>query len=201
MKVLKGLLTAVVCGLAAVPAGAATLNYVTTLSGANEDPPNASPGTGSGTVSIDTIAKTMEVYFEFADLLGTLTVAHIHGPTEFAGAGTAGVMTTTPTFPGAPAGVTSGTYSNVFDMTEAASFRPGFITLSGGTVDAAFDALLAALAEGKAYLNLHSSVYGAGEIRGFLVPPTDAPIPLPGAVWLMLAGTAALVAAGRRRAG
>jgi hypothetical protein len=184
-----------------MPAGAATLAYVTTLSGANEDPPNGSPGTGSGTVSVDTIAKTMDVYFEFADLRGTLTVAHIHGPTEFPGAGTAGVMTTTPTFPGAPEGATSGTYSNVFDMTDAGSFNPAFITLSGSTVEAAFDALLAALAEGKAYLNLHSSVYGGGETRGFLVPPTDAPIPLPGAVWLMLAGGAALAAAGRRRAG
>jgi hypothetical protein len=201
MKVLKGLLTAVVCGLAAVPAGAATLNYVTTLSGANEDPPNASPGTGSGTVAIDTIAKTMEVYFEFEGLLGGLTAAHIHGPTAVAGAGTAGVMTATPSFPGVPAGLTSGTYSNVFDMTEAASFRPGFITLSGGTVDAAFDALIAALAMGRAYLNLHSTEFGGGEIRGFLVPPTDAQIPLPGAVWLMLAGAAALGAAGRRRAG
>jgi hypothetical protein len=199
MKMLKGLLTAVVCGLAAMPAGAATLNYVTTLSGANEDPPNASPGTGSAKVAIDTLAKTMQVYFEFADLLAPLTVAHIHGPTPVPGALTAGVMTATPTFPGAPAGATSGSYSNVFDMTDAASFNPAFVTSNGG-VEAAFDALLAAIAEGRAYLNLHSSQFPAGEIRGFLAPAPDAPIPLPGAVWLMMAGSAALAAAGRRRA-
>jgi hypothetical protein len=198
MKMLKGLLTAVVCGLVAMPAGAATLTYVTTLSGANEDPPNASPGTGSGTVTFDTVFKTMQVYFEFADLMAGLTAAHIHGPTAVAGTGNASVMTTTPTFPGTPMGVTSGNYSSIFDMTSAASFNAAFVT-SSGSVEAAFDALLAALAQGRAYLNLHSTLYTAGEIRGFLVPPPpDAPIPLPGAVWLMLAGAAALGAAGRR---
>jgi hypothetical protein len=69
MKAMTWVLAAVVCGLMAVPAGAVTLNFVTTSSGASEDPPNASPATGSGKVTIDTVAKTMQVYFEFADLM------------------------------------------------------------------------------------------------------------------------------------
>jgi len=200
MTMLKGLLTAVVCGLAAMPAGAATLNYVATLSGANEDPPNASPGTGSAKVAIDPIAKTMQVYFEFADLLAGLTAAHIHGPTAVAGTGNFGVMTQTPTFPGSPLGLTSGSYDQTFDMTLTASYNPSFLTGQGGDPEGAFEELMAAIAAGKAYLNLHSSQFPAGEIRGFLAPAPHKPIPLPGAVWLMLAGMAALGAAGRRRA-
>jgi hypothetical protein len=197
MKGVKWIAAAVLCGLLAMPAGAATLTFVASLDGASEDPPNASPGTGSGKVTIDTLAKTMAVQFEFEGLNGLLTAAHIHGPTAVAGAGNAGVMTQVPTFPGSPLGVTSGTYTNVFDMTLASSYNPSFLNGQGGDPEVAFDVLTQIILAGTAYLNLHSDVYGAGEIRGFLEP---APIPLPGAVWLMLAGAGVLGAAGRRRA-
>ena len=49
------------------------------------------------------------------------------------GTGTAGVATTTPTFPGFPSGVTSGSYSNTFDLTLASSWNATFITDNGGT--------------------------------------------------------------------
>jgi hypothetical protein len=196
MKAMTWVLAALVCGLMAVPAGAVTLTFVTSLDGASEDPPNASPATGSGRVTIDTLAKTMQVFFEFADLMQGLTAAHIHGPTVVAGAGNAPVMTQTPTFPDSPLGLTSGSYDQTFDMTLATSYNPNFINPLGGDPEVAFEALIAAIVAGKAYLNLHSSEFPPGEIRGFL-----APIPLPGAAWLMLAGGAALAAAGRRRAG
>ena len=138
----------------------------------------------------------MAVAFEFDGLVGTLIAAHIHGPTAEPRTGTAGVMTQVPTFPGTPLGVTSGSYSNVFDMTDIASYNPAFLSAQGGSALLGFDALVASLTDGKAYLNLHSTEYPGGEIRGFL-----APVPLPGAVWLMLAGVAALVAAGRRKMG
>jgi hypothetical protein len=86
-----------------------------------------------------------------------------------AGAGNAGVMTQTPTFPGSPLGLTSGSYDQTFDMTLAASYNPGFVT-AWAARRSAFDALIAAIAAGKAYLNLHSSQFPAGEIRGFLAP-------------------------------
>jgi hypothetical protein len=195
MKGVKWILAAVVCGLLAMPAGAATLTFVTSLDGPSEAPPNASPATGSSRVTIDTLAKTMAILFDFEGLLAPLTIAHIHGPTAEPGTGTAGVMTQIPTFAGTPAGATAGSYSNVFDMTDAASYNPAFVTANGGSALSAFDALVAAIAGGKAYLNLHSQLFPGGEIRGFY-----APIPLPGAVWLMLAGAAALGVAGRRRA-
>ena len=196
MKAKTWVLAALLCGLTAVPGAAATLTFVTSLKGSSEAPPNDSPATGSGKVTIDTVAATMAVAFEFDGLIGTLIAAHIHGPTAEPRTGTAGVMTQVPTFPGTPLGVTSGSYSNIFDMTDIASYNPAFLSAQGGSALLGFDALVASLTDGKAYLNLHSTEYPGGEIRGFL-----APVPLPGAVWLMLAGVAALVAAGRRKMG
>ncbi|WP_103175122.1 CHRD domain-containing protein [Paracoccus sp. SY] len=118
MKAKTWVLAALLCGLTAVPGGAATLTFVTNLNGSSEAPPNGSPATGSGKVTIDTVAVTMAVAFEFDGLIGTLVAAHIHGPTVEPRTGTTGVMTQVPTFPGTPLGVTSGSYSNIFDMTD-----------------------------------------------------------------------------------
>ncbi len=77
--------------------------------------------------------------------------------------------TTTPTFAGFPLGVTSGSYNNTLDLTLASSYNPAYITANGGTTATAEAALAAAIASGRAYLNIHSSVFGGGEIRGFLI--------------------------------
>lgn len=192
---MPALAAALVLGaLAAVPARADILVYTADLSGAAEAPPNASPGTGFTTVTFDTSALTMQVQASFSDLLAPTTVAHIHCCTAVAGESTAGVATMVPTFAGFPAGVTSGSYDQTFDMSLAASFNPGFLTANGGTPASAFGALLAGVDEGKAYLNIHSSQFGGGEIRGFL-----APIPEPQTYALMLGGLALLGAVARRR--
>jgi hypothetical protein len=158
-------------------ADAAVTTYVATLDGPSEFPPNASPGTGFSIVDVDPVAHTMRVRIDFSGLVGTTTNCHIHGPTAVAFAGAAGVATTTPTFPGFPSGVTAGTYDHTFDMTLASSFNAAFITANGGTPASAEAALVAAMADGKAYVNVHSSSFGGGEIRGFLTPgatPTRA---------------------------
>lgn len=149
---------------------AALFTYEASLSGPNEDPPVASPGTGFAEVIYDDVAHTLNVEVSFEDLLYEVTVAHIHAPTPVPLAQTAGVATTTPTFPGFPAGVTSGQYENLFDLTQAGSWNPAFVTANGGTPATAEAALAAFLAEGRAYLNIHTTVYAGGEIRGFLVP-------------------------------
>lgn len=161
--------------VAATPAAAATLSYITTLSGAIEAPPNASPGTGTAQLDIDTVANTMTISASWSGLLGNTTVAHIHAPTAVAGTGTAGVASTTPTFPGFPAGVTAGNYNAVIDLTLASSYNASYITANGGTVAGARAALLLAIADGKSYFNLHSSVFGGGELRGFFVPNPSTP--------------------------
>src|SRR5439155_7138502 len=77
------------------------------------------------------------------------------------------VATTTPTFPGFPLGVTSGTYDNTFDLTLASSYNPAFVTAEGG-VPQAEAALIAAIESGANYLNIHTTSNPGGEIRGTL---------------------------------
>src|SRR3954451_12498812 len=101
--------TALCCATAAE---ATIFIYDATLSGPSESPPNASPATGTGSVTIDTTAHTIRVQEAFSGLLGTTTASHIHAATATAGTGTAMVATTTPSFVGFPFGVTSGTFDS-----------------------------------------------------------------------------------------
>jgi len=155
------------------------------LDGPSESPANASPGTGFAQVTFDDIANTMNVNVTFSGLVGTTTASHIHAATTLPGTGTAGVATTTPTFAGFPLGVMSGTYNNTLDMTMASSYNSAYITANGNTTASAEAALLAAMLADKTYLNIHSSVFGGGEIRGFLVL-----VPEPGVVTLFVLGAA-----------
>jgi len=179
---------------AALPAAAHETIYVADLSGAAEAPPNASPGTGTVRVTIDFDLVTMRIEASFSGLIGTTSAAHIHCCTASPGVGTAGVATPVPSFPGFPSGVTSGSYDQTFDMTDAGSYNPAFVTASGGTVGDAFAALVAGMDGGQAYLNLHTSIFPGGEIRGFL-----APVPEPETYALKLAGLGITALAIRRR--
>jgi hypothetical protein len=166
---------------AAAPAVAAPAAFTATLSGANENPANASAGTGSTTVLYDAAAHTLRVVVAFSGLTAGTTASHIHCCT--APPGNVGVATTTPTFAGFPLGVTAGTYDNTLDLTLASSWNAPFITANGGTPAGAEAALAAGLAGGTSYLNVHTSAFPAGEIRGFLVaaapPPVDTSSAIP----------------------
>jgi len=163
--------------LMALPVVAAPITYVAVLDGPSEAPPNASPGTGQALVIFDATAETMLVNTVFSGLIGNSTVAHIHCCTAVPLEGTVGVATPTPTFPGFPAGVTAGIYSMSFDLSLAASWNAPFVANNGGTTDVAIAAFAMGLADGKAYFNLHSSVFPGGEIRGFLIPAAVVPVP------------------------
>jgi hypothetical protein len=189
---LQGLLLASLFAAAiALPASAHEIVYTAILSGPAESPPNASPGTGSVTVTLDLDLITLRVQADFSGLTGTTTASHIHCCTAVAGVSTAIVATQTPSFLDFPLGVTSGTYDHTFDLAVAGSYNAAFITASGGTVSDALNALIAGLDAGKAYFNIHTSTFGGGEIRGFLTA-----VPEPSA--LALLGVAGLVRARRR---
>jgi CHRD domain-containing protein/PEP-CTERM motif-containing protein len=177
---MRGFLAGCACMLLCAPlARPALLVYDAFLSGPSESPPNASPGTGFAVVTFDTVADTMRVQASFSGLLGTTTASHIHAPTPAPFSGTAGVATTTPTFPGFPLGVTSGTYDMTFDLSLSTSWNAAFISANGGTTASATAAFEAAVAAGESYLNIHSTVVPGGEIRGFLVA-----VPEPGTLSL-----------------
>jgi hypothetical protein len=179
---------------AALPSHATVSIYSVVLNGASESPVNASPGTGTATVTIDDVLNTLSLSVSFSGLTGNTTAAHIHCCTAVAGTATAGVATTTPTFAGFPLGVTSGSYSVTLDETLAGSWNAAYITANGGTTASAFTALQSGINAGKAYLNIHTSTFGGGEIRGFL-----APVPEASTYAMMLGGLAAVGALVRRR--
>jgi len=175
-------------------AHAIPITYQAILNGPNEGTP--SPGTGFATIVVDADAHTMTVDASFTGLTGTTTASHIHCCTVAPLTGTAGVATTTPTFPGFPLGVTSGTYSHVFDMTLASSYNPSFITANGGTPTAAEIVLETNMAAGRTYFNIHTTAFPGGEIRGFLTP---AAVPEPTSMVLLGTGLLVLAARYRRR--
>jgi hypothetical protein len=179
MKMLKAAAIFATALLTVASLHATVVNYSLSLSGPNESPANASPGIGTGTVTIDDVLKTMRVQIiGFSLLTGTTTAAHIHAATAVAFTGTAGVATTTPSFVGFPLGVTSGSYdSGTLDMLVSGSYNPAYVTANGGTTASAFAALKGAADAGKAYFNVHTTAFTGGEIRGFLTPipePTSA---------------------------
>lgn len=175
--------------LCAGPANANLLTYSAMLSGANEVPANASPGSGNVLLVIDDQADTMHLEVSFVGLLGATGAAHIHCCAAAPLAGNAGVATPVPSFPGFPAGVTVGSYAANFNLDSPSAYNPAFVTAQGG-VGNARDALLAGLADRSAYFNIHTSLFQAGEIRGFLVLQQE--IPEPGALALLGIGLAAL---------
>jgi hypothetical protein len=168
LNLLNPLVLAAIAVLLNVPvAHAVPITYVASLDGPSENPVNASPATGSAIVTLDVDANKLQVEVTFSGLLGTVTAAHIH--CCVLPPGNVRVATTLPTFPGFPSGVTSGSYDQTFDTTLASTYNPAFIT-ANGDVAGAEAALAAGLSAGQAYLNIHTSVFGGGEIRGFLVP-------------------------------
>lgn len=179
------------CFSVAGAAQAATV-YKTTLSGMNENPPNFSPGSGFATLVVDTVAHTMSLSVTFQDLVGLTTAAHIHCCAPFPN--NVGVATQTPTFIGFPTGVSSGTYSNVFDLTLLSTYNAPFVAANGGTAAGAEAALFAGLNAGQAYINLHTTSYAAGEIRGHW-----SAVPEPGTWALMITGFGLAGTAIRRR--
>ena len=175
----------------AMAAHAGIIVYGASLVGSQEVPPSGSPGTGTAFVTVDTVLQTLNVNVTFSGLGSGTTASHIHC-CEPLGVN-AGVATTVPTFPSFPLGVTFGTYNMTFDLTTSLTYNPAFVTANGNTVASAESALLAGLAAGQTYLNIHTTNFGNGEIRGQLEV-----VPEP-ATWILTGATLAGLAAARRK--
>jgi hypothetical protein len=154
---------------AAGPAIAAADIFTATLLGSNEIGPIGGDTDGFGTarVSIDHATNTVGFEITFANL-STLTAAHIHA---------------------GPAGVNGPVVVN-FGVPGGASGAGSF---SGSVVDADA-ALITAFSAGNFYVNLHTSEFAGGALRGQL-----APIPEPETYALMLGGLGVVGWFARRR--
>ena len=174
--------------VAAVSQAGPITTYSAVLSGANESPVVVTAGTGFTTVSYDSILHALTIDVTFSGLTGLTTASHIHCCTPPANVG---VATTTPTFAGFPLNVTSGTYHNVLDLTQASSWNPAFITANGGTTASAEAFFGAGFINGQSYLNIHSTFAPGGEIRGLLTPEP--------ATLTLVGGSLLALAAARKR--
>lgn len=174
---------------------AAPITFTAGLSGAAEVPPTGSPGSGFATVVLDPAANTMHVDVTFSGLEAATTAAHIHCclPSPGAMGVNVPVATTVPVFPGFPLGVIAGTYSHDFSLLDAGTYNPAFVTANGGTIAGAEAALVAGIQNRETYLNIHTTLFPNGEIRGILATPE------PATLLMVLTGLVALGAGGLRR--
>ena len=170
--------------------GAGTF-FTANASGALESPPNASPGFSKVEIAVGNDSWSVNV--PFGNLISQSSEAHVHCCTTSAFTGNAPVAVPLTNF---PTGVTSGNYTKTFELGSSSVFDQTFLKSNGGTAESATTALLSAIAANEAYVNIHSTEFPNGEIRGWLVA---APIPEP-AEWAMLGlGVGGLLWMGRRR--
>jgi hypothetical protein len=189
-------------------ARAAVLTFETTLG------PEVLGATGSGSskIVIDTNTHELQIEIDWTGLSGTTTVAHIH--CCIAPPGTIGVAVTPMSFPGfpgfggvvpgfesvpsVPTGVSAGNYiSPIIPLDETFSYTVPFLTnFGGGTVAGAEAALIAGLLAGTAYVNVHSTTFPSGEIRGF---PVLTAVPEPSSLLIVAAALGGLGLMRRRK--
>jgi hypothetical protein len=144
------------------PASASMITFNVALDGAQAGTP--SPGTGAAVLVLDDLAKTLSINLTYADLLSPTTNAHIHCCAE-PGVNAAVII------PFIPAGFVTGS--------TAGTFLGSFFGLS--------DTTIAGIESGLSYINIHTVLYPAGEIRG-QIPP----VPEPSTLLLLTSGLAGL---------
>lgn len=150
------------------------------ITGAQEVPAVNTPASGTATLLLNTTTGDFQLNYSFSGLLGTVTVAHFHR----AAAGSNGSVVYWLAAQGAP---------NTLPTTLLSPALPGGVTAASGTGTGRLgsSALINDALNGLLYINIHSTRFGPGEIRGQVVPAPAG---------LALVGVAGLAAARRRRA-
>jgi hypothetical protein len=182
--------------LSASRAHADPILFSAVLTGAAEAEDTGSPGLGFALISYEPSQHLLGVLAGFTGLTTPTIAAHIHCCID--PPGEVGIATPVPTFPGFPSGVTSGFYDQSFNLTDPASYNPAFLLASGDNPMAAELTLTQGLSSGRAYLNIHTTAFPLGEIRGFLTA-VGSPGPIPEPTSFVLLGTGLLGAVVVRR--
>jgi hypothetical protein len=139
-KLIIGLTLAV---LLPVGVASAQSTFQAFLTGTGETPPNGSPATGFGTVVLNAAQTQITVDENWSGLTAAATASHIHGP---GGAGTNAAVLFP--FAGVPAATAGAIPEQVFSITAQQ---------------------VAWLFAGYLYMNVHTSTFPGGEIRGQLL--------------------------------
>ena len=147
----------------ALPAAAHDNHYKANLDGFEEVPAVLSPAVGKFTARLNKAGTELAYELRYEDFANTVTQAHIH----FAQKGVNGgiVVFLCSNLGNGPAGTPAcppgeGTIAGT--MTAANVLGPG----GQGLQARQFDALARAIRAGIAYVNVHSSTFASGEIRG-----------------------------------
>jgi hypothetical protein len=146
-------------GVTPTPTQSTKIIYKATLTGAAERPtPVTSAGSGSFTGTYDPATGNMVYTVTYSGLGSNSTASHIHGPgtTEVA----VGVILN---FASGATPFTAGTPSGSFGGTTALTVANAITTTVSG------DSLRKLMDAGLAYVNVHSQVFPAGELRGQIV--------------------------------
>lgn len=150
-------------GAYAVAGGDARNFRASPLSGFEENPDLSTTGRGSWSARLSSDGTTLNYTLRFSNLEGTVTQSHIHFGKRALNAGISMWLCGTATNPGpagtppcpAPGGTVSG------ELTAEDVVGPAAQGIDPGQ----FNEILAAMRAGHAYVNVHSSKYGGGEIR------------------------------------
>ncbi len=135
-----------------------TRDFKADLSGFNETPPISTMATGTFMAKLNQDGMTIEYELSYSDLQGTGTVAHIHFGQKNVAGGVSAFLCGGGGKPACPA--TSGTVSGT--IVAANVIGP----VGQGIAAGEFNELLRAMREGVTYVNVHSTVFLGGEIRG-----------------------------------
>jgi hypothetical protein len=138
---------------------AALEDFTVSLDGL-QDGGGARQGSGSGTLTLDTVANTITFNnILWSGLSADSTASHIHGPAA-PGVSTGVLYPLNPTYTTVGSGIRSGTISGTLTL---ANLSPG-----GNPYSIASQ--ITDLENGLWYINVHSTVFGGGEIRGQILP-------------------------------
>ena len=168
MKNIQSLVTAIVLVLVASTANAAIINLQSTIDGAqaNAGAGTGSPGTGFATMTLDDATNLFSWDISWSGLSGSETVMHFHGAA----------------LPSQNAGV----QVNFGGISGTNSPSIGSTTISNAQEND--------LLSGLWYINIHTDLFPAGEIRGQVQV-----VPIPAALWLFGTGLLGLIGISRRK--